>query len=467
LLAASPIPVFFCFLEISVVVAIENTYSTLALQHDGRKQILYPKSNHKSWLRTICIVEGRALDKFSLPWLLVTLNAVLWVVLVEFVLPPHFLIHVEDFGSYETYFALVLNSSLAFLLVFRLNRSAERFWQARASWGMIVAVSRTMVSGVLMHATALSIQREQERQRRWRRGQRKRNQPTNNNSHQHPTTAYTTDTASTTATTTTTTPTLTTTPNVEYHRDEVIRWIAAFSVSSMHFIRGLSELAPDTLRGILRQDQLQALEAQPHGPLFAADQIRWHLKELFRMDSYGNDYQEDDEEEEENEEDRHHPAHVLIAEHFAAIQHLDTLEVQVNELVKEIGALERIRATPLPLVYVSHLRTFLLCFLIATPYVWQSTLGYSTIPIVALTAFALLGLEGAAQEVESPFQRHRTNHLDMDSFCLGLLSNILQQLRTSADREMQQRPQQQQSKKQNAKASTTHYAVAIAESSYA
>jgi ion channel-forming bestrophin family protein len=415
--------------------------STLALQHDGRKQILYPKSNHKSWLRTICILEGRALDKFALPWLLVTLNAVLWVVLVEFVLAPHsYLYLVEDFASYETYFALVLNSSLAFLLVFRLNRSAERFWQARASWGMIVAVSRTMVSGVLVHATTLSQQREQQQQQR---RQRRQNLPSNKNTHHHhdhPTTTHTTGTASTA----TTTPT----SNVEYHRDEVIRWIAAFSVSSMHFIRGLSDLAPDTLCGILSQDQLQALETQPHGPLYAADQIRWHLKELFRMDSNGNDNENED--EDGNDEDNthhHHPAPgvvLAVHQHFAATQHFDTLEVQVNELVKEIGALERIRATPLPLVYVSHLRTFLLCFLIATPYVWQSTLGYSTIPIVALTAFALLGLEGAAQEVESPFQRHRTNHLDMDSFCLGLLSNILQQLRTNADREIRRVQQQQQ-----------------------
>jgi predicted membrane chloride channel (bestrophin family) len=67
------------------------------------------------------------------------------------------------------------------------------------------------------------------------------------------------------------------------------------------------------------------------------------------------------------------------------------------------------------------------------PYVWESTFGYATIPIVFLTAFALLGLEGAAQEVEASFLKNRTNHLNMDAFCLLRISNILQQISESAE----------------------------------
>ena len=101
-------------------------------------------------------MEGRAFDRIVLPWLLVTINAIVWTILVEQYFNERDEASIEiDFSSYEVFFALVLNSSLAFLLVFRLNRSAERFWNARASWGWIVALSRTMVSGILIHTSAL------------------------------------------------------------------------------------------------------------------------------------------------------------------------------------------------------------------------------------------------------------------------------------------------------------------------
>jgi len=73
------------------------------------------------------------------------------------------------------------------------------------------------------------------------------------------------------------------------------------------------------------------------------------------------------------------------------------------------------------------------------PYVWENTFGYATIPIVFVTAFALLGLEGAAQEVEAPFLKNRTNHLNMDAFCLLMISNILQQISESADRQIKKK----------------------------
>ena len=63
------------------------------------------------------------------------------------------------------------------------------------------------------------------------------------------------------------------------------------------------------------------------------------------------------------------------------------------------GGMERIKSTPLPIVYVSHLRTFLMITLIAYPWVFGPSWGWSTIPIVAASAFALLGIESAALEV--------------------------------------------------------------------
>ena len=361
------------------------------------------------------MIEGRALDMYLLPWVLVTLNAAIWTYVVEegyinLSSSNNYNDNTDDqnggesgartsvlaevdFSSYEVFFALVLNSSLAFLLVFRLNRSAERFWNARASWGIIVAHSRAIVNGVLVHCSNNYKSQGRSTTRREAKYVNDLEEEVENNI-----------------------------TSMEYHRDEVIRWVAAFSVTCMHFIRGKSELYPNTLLGILNEEQIYQLEQQNHSAIYAADNIRYHLKQLFYVT---------------------YDTPISIATSYTQI--LDTLEQNVNGLILHLGALERIRSTPLPLVYVSHLRTFLLIFLISLPYVWENTLGYATIPIVAVTAFALLGLEGAAQEVESPFLKHRTNHLNMDSFCITLLSNITQLVTLNADREIkmsaQKRPE--------------------------
>lgn len=329
------------------------------MEEDGKKQIDYPKSSD-GWVKTLFVWEGRALEKIRFPWALVTANAIMWTFVAEYM-------NVDDrtdidFSSYESFFGLILSSSLAFLLVFRLNRSAERFWIARHSWGNIVAFCRTMVSGVLIHG---------------------RHDPTN--------------------------------------RDAVVKWLVAFAVATMHFIRGIPEIVPETLAGVLNESEIKELEGVSHPGLHAADQIRWHLKEIFKIDDstpFG------------------------VAQAWS--QQLDTLEKQLNSLVLEMGAMERIRATPLPIVYVAHLRTFLLSFLLAMPYIWESALGYATIPVVFFSAWALLGLEGAAEEVESPFLKDRPNHLNMDAYCLMTMRDILQLIRQDADREIRQKPKCQE-----------------------
>lgn len=329
---------------------IFSPISTYALEQDGKKQIFYPKSND-GWLTTLFVLEGRALDKIFVPWIIVSINAVVWTIAAEmWIVAPE----TVDFSEYETFFGLVLNTSLAFLLVFRLNRSAERFWIARASWGAIIAHARAIVSGIIVHG---------------------KHDPIN--------------------------------------RDGTIRWLASFSVAMMHFIRGIREIVPETLAGVITPAQVKDLASFAHPPLQALDQIRWHMKQVFLV--------------------REDASHAVA---YQRTQQLDTLEKELNGLMLQMGALERIRATPLPLVYVTHLRTFLIGFLLAMPYIWESSLGYATIPIVTVTAFAMLGLEGAAEEVEAPFLRHRTNHLSMDAYCLLLIGNILQQIKQDADRDL-------------------------------
>merc|ERR1719223_1907670 len=101
------------------------------------------------------------------------------------------------------------------------------------------------------------------------------------------------------------------------------------------------------------------------------------------------------------------------------------MEHCIHKLVEEMGGLERVRSTPLPIIFVTHLRTFLLGYLLSLPYFYGQLWGWGTIPAVALTAYALLGIDGSSSECESPFDK-RPNHLDMEGFCMTIMADILQ-----------------------------------------
>jgi putative membrane protein len=283
-----------------------------------------------------------------LPWSIVTLNAIVWTIVAQ---TTGTSLEVEN---WESTYGIILNFSLAFLLVFRLNRAADRFWQSRAMWGRIVAVSRYLVSTILVH-----------------------------------------------------------TYHTPQSRDQAVVWIGAFAVSTMHFLRRETSIPCDELAGFLSPDEIQKLQSSLHPPLYASDQIRAALKDSLNV-----------------------TADTPVSLASAWSQQLYHMEASIDKLIEDVGGMERIRSTPVPIAYVSHLRTFLLAYLLSLPYLWESVWGWATIPAVTLSAYALLGIEGASDECGVPFDKTRTNHLAMDSFCLLLLANIQQFVQQAADREL-------------------------------
>jgi ion channel-forming bestrophin family protein len=254
-------------------------------------------------------------------------------------------------------FSFGLHSTLAFLLVFRVNRAADRFWVARRHWGDIVAHVRSLVSGIILHG-------DYDR----------------------------------------------------FNRDESIRWIAAYSIATMDFIRGQTNIAFENYGGILLTQEINVLMRQKHPPTYAADEARSSLKRLFYVD-----------------------ANTPMSLAIARTHQMDTLENQLNTLIRCCAGMELIKTTPLPMVYVSHLRTFLILNLVLLPWVFGPSWGWATIPIVAISAFAWLGIESAAFEVERPFFPFRVNSLNMDGYNLSLLSTVQQQIQNHADNEIQQK----------------------------
>ena len=77
------------------------------------------------------------------------------------------------------------------------------------------------------------------------------------------------------------------------------------------------------------------------------------------------------------------------------------LSDHVSGLTSAWGTLERINATPLPYVYVAHLRTFLVLYIFATASVAVAEWGVLAVPAVLLMSWSLLGIEAAAVSTQA------------------------------------------------------------------
>ena len=321
----------------------EAVFAATASQRQGRRY------DGDSWRSTLLIVNARALDRIRLPWCCVIAVTLLWTVPVM-CSGASSRVNLEQFVSAYN----VTLTTLSFLIVFRVNRAAVRFWDCRQMWGKLIEVGRQLTAGAALHC---------------------RHAPA--------------------------------------ARDALAAWTCAFAVASKDLLRGNAALDARQLTGILGTADCAVTSQAAHMPLFCAAAMRAALVAALGPDAAPA------------APDAPLAAAVAAATHRAAC--LRTLDVHVDEMIGQVGGMERIRATPLPLVYVAHLRTFLLCYLLFMPLVYIGQWQWGTIPAMALVSFALLGVEGAAAECESPFAQ-RANHLAMDAYCAALVANVAEVL---------------------------------------
>jgi len=328
--------------------SIRNIYFEKAT----KMQREYPRATD-GWAKSIFMMKGRALDRCLFPWLIVSLNACMWTLILQKYIN---VISMKNVAIWEIMFSSVVNSIISFLLVFRLHRVAMRFWEARGMWGKILVTSRCLVQSILVH-----------------------------------------------------------TNHAPEARDKAIAYVAAFAISTKHYIRGQQEIPDDELAGILTHNEIHRLEISPHSALFSSNKIREYLKKAFLITS------------------------TTPVQNAAAwsIQ-LNLMEENINILIDQLGGMEKIRSTPLPFVYVSQLRTCLLIYLLSLPFLWINHWGWMTAFVMCVTAFAFLGMEAAASECEIPFNENRTNHLELDAYCYNVIKSIQQLIKDNADFHIQQ-----------------------------
>jgi putative membrane protein len=113
------------------------------------------------------------------------------------------------------------------------------------------------------------------------------------------------------------------------------------------------------------------------------------------------------------------------------------MSVQVNNLVDAYGRMETIRSTPIPVAHLIHGKQVLALYGCVLPFAIVDSYGWWSVPIVAIVAFTLYGIEGIGIQLEDPFGYDK-NDIKMDGIIEDTrreLMVLLEEWRASTDGE--------------------------------
>ncbi len=107
--------------------------------------------------------------------------------------------------------------------------------------------------------------------------------------------------------------------------------------------------------------------------------------------------------------------------------HLTHLDQTLTDLTNLQGACERIKSTPIPASYTVLIHRLVAFYVFALPFGLVSTIGSWTPAVVALVAYAFLGLDAIGDEIEEPFGTH-TNDLPLSTISRMIEINLKERL---------------------------------------
>ena len=122
--------------------------------------------------------------------------------------------------------------------------------------------------------------------------------------------------------------------------DDCVAWCAAFAVSSKQFLRGIDALPKEELLGVLSEEDVNKLQKSPHQPMFCYSMMRRCSSRIYVTYRH-------------SQKSEMREMHETIRDESGRSE----LSKYLQGLITQEGALERLRATKLPQIYVAHLRT--------------------------------------------------------------------------------------------------------------
>jgi len=101
------------------------------------------------------------------------------------------------------------------------------------------------------------------------------------------------------------------------------------------------------------------------------------------------------------------------------------MDENIRAFEDEIGKCERILKTPVPFVFVLHLRTIIMVYCIVLPLYLMKDMGWGAVPITLVVGYGYTALEDLGQMIENPF-REDWHALPIDGICTTIKGNLLE-----------------------------------------
>lgn len=117
--------------------------------------------------------------------------------------------------------------------------------------------------------------------------------------------------------------------------------------------------------------------------------------------------------------------HLFTLEREGVISETNMRNVKAHHdaFVDITGACERIKRTPIPHSYGFYIQLFILAYVGILPFLLIDKYGYYTILAVMMAAYALMGIEMIANEIEEPFGLD-ANDLPLDQMSKTIRLNV-------------------------------------------
>ena len=166
-------------------------------------------------------------------------------------------------------------------------------------------------------------------------------------------------------------------------RDEAIKWVAAFPYATKYRLR-IESGFDATAAGLTPAENAEIAESE-HPALATAVRLTTVLNRARRQG--------------------------LVSDFLYG-----GLDAAVQRLIDSLGGCERIHSTPLPFVYVVHLRRALILYCGSLPLIFVDPFGWEAIVVTFVIAYMFFGIEEIGVEIEDPFGQD-LNDLPLQVYC--------------------------------------------------
>ncbi len=100
-----------------------------------------------------------------------------------------------------------------------------------------------------------------------------------------------------------------------------------------------------------------------------------------------------------------------------------TLSQNLNELVDELGGMERIKKTPIPFSYALLIKRFIAAYVLTLPFGLAHSFGWASVVIVPFVFYVMVGIEVIAESIENPFGTDKDD-LPTDDIAQNISRNV-------------------------------------------